>query len=76
MKKRGRKSTADKGEVLSKREKEVLEHLEEGHQYKDIANMLLISTETVRTHAHKIYVKLQAKNRWEAVTKFKNNFSI
>ena len=75
MKKRGRKSSIDKGELLSAREKEVLQHLSEGQQYKAIANVLLISTETVRTHAHKIYVKLKVKNRKEAVIKFKVNNS-
>ena len=68
--KRGRKSTAEKGELLSFREKEVLSELQLGKSYKDISIVLFISTETVRTHAHKIYVKLQAKNRKEAVIKF------
>ena len=76
MEKRGRKSTAEKGEILSKREKEVLHQLGLGHPYKTIAAILLISTETVRTHAHRIYSKLEVRNRKQAVAKFANFLTV
>lgn len=55
---------------LSTREKEILELLSKGMMYKEIAQMLDISTETIRKHAYHIYEKLHVGNRVEAVNKF------
>jgi DNA-binding NarL/FixJ family response regulator len=55
---------------LSSREKEVLELLSKGLPYKEIADMLAISIETVRKHCHHIYEKLQVSSRTEAVVKY------
>jgi DNA-binding NarL/FixJ family response regulator len=57
-------------DVLSKREKEVLEMLSKGLLYKEISDALFISTETVRKHVYHIYEKLHVGNRVEAVNKF------
>ncbi len=57
-------------DVLSKREKEILELIAKGHLYKEIADALFISTETVRKHVKHIYDKLHVDNRIEAVNKF------
>lgn len=57
-------------ETLSPREQEVLELLAKGFIYKEIADKLGISFETVRTHIRRIYEKLQVKSRTEAVAKF------
>jgi DNA-binding NarL/FixJ family response regulator len=57
-------------EVLSKREKEILESLAKGLLYKEIADQLFISQETVRKHVYHIYEKLHVGNRVEAVNKF------
>lgn len=57
-------------EVLSKREKEILEMIAKGLLYKEIADSLFISTETVRKHVKHIYDKLHVDNRVEAVNKF------
>lgn len=54
---------------LSKRETEVLDLLAKGYRYKEISEKLFISTETVRTHIHRIYDKLQVQSRAEAVNK-------
>ena len=54
---------------LSKREKEVLEHLVKGKAYKMIADELNISYETVHSHVRKIYQKLQVNSIGEAVSK-------
>jgi DNA-binding NarL/FixJ family response regulator len=54
---------------LSKREQEMLEQLSHGFRYKEIAENLFISTETVRTHIRNIYEKLQVNSRVEALKK-------
>lgn len=54
---------------LSKREQEMLEQLSHGFRYKEIADNLSISTETVRTHIRNIYEKLQVNSRVEALKK-------
>ncbi len=56
--------------ILSNREKEVLQLLSKGYLYKEIGERLNISTGTVRQHIHKIYEKLHVQNRTEAVNKF------
>lgn len=59
-------------EQLTQRENEILSHLAEGCQYKEIAEKLSISAMTVRNHLHKIYEKLHVRSRTEAVVKFLN----
>lgn len=56
-------------QLLSAREKEILEYLSKGLRYKEIAGRLFISTETVRTHIRNIYTKLHVQSRTEAVNK-------
>jgi DNA-binding NarL/FixJ family response regulator len=56
-------------EKLTPREREVIELLASGYIYKEIADQLGIGSETVRTHVKNICVKLQVKNRTEAVAK-------
>lgn len=57
-------------ENLSQREQEVLECLSQGFLYKEIADKLGISYETVHTYIRRIYEKLQVRTRTEAVAKF------
>ena len=57
-------------EVLSRREAEILEMLSKGLVYKEIAEALSISSETVRKHVYNIYNKLHVSNRVEAVNKY------
>jgi len=56
--------------VLSRREKEILEMLSKGLLYKEIADQLFISPQTVRKHVYHIYEKLHVGNRIEAVNKY------
>ncbi|MEJ5237779.1 MAG: response regulator transcription factor [Limisphaera sp.] len=55
---------------LSPREREVLDLLAQGFLYKEIADRLGVSYETVHTHIRRIYEKLQVRTRTEAVAKF------
>ncbi|MEK7684569.1 MAG: response regulator transcription factor [Verrucomicrobiota bacterium] len=57
-------------ENLSPREQEVLDCLSHGFLYKEIADKLGISYETVHTYIRRIYEKLQVRTRTEAVAKF------
>ncbi len=54
---------------LSRREQEILEFLSKGYRYKEIAEKLFISIETVRTHIRNTYEKLQVNSRIEALRK-------
>ncbi len=54
---------------LSRREQEILEQLSRGYRYKEIADKLHVSTETVRTHIRHIYEKLQVNSRTGALRK-------
>lgn len=56
-------------DILSTREKEILQLLAKGLLYKEIAEQLHITTGTVRIHIHKIYEKLHVQNRTEAINK-------
>lgn len=53
--------------LLSNREKEILSEVEKGLTYKEMANRFNISSHTVHTHIKKIYEKLQARGRREAL---------
>ena len=57
---------------LTKREEEILSYLAKGYLYKEIAGLLFISVETVRTHLRNIYEKLQVRTRTEAILKYLN----
>jgi DNA-binding NarL/FixJ family response regulator len=63
-------SASQSTEDLSPREKEVLDCLAQGFLYKEIAEKLGISYETVHTYIRRIYEKLQVRTRTEAVAKF------
>lgn len=55
---------------LSERERQILQQLAKGYRYKEIADALDISLDTVRTHLRRIYEKLHVHSRTEAVVKF------
>jgi DNA-binding NarL/FixJ family response regulator len=54
---------------LTMREKELLQYLSKGYRYKEIADKLFISHETVKTHIRNIYEKLQVQSKVEALNK-------
>jgi len=55
---------------LSPREREVLELLARGYLYKEIAEQLKISVQTVNTYIRRIYEKLHVRSRAQAVAKY------
>jgi len=57
--------------LLSIREKEVLELLSKGLSYKEIAQQLEVSPETIKKHLSNIYNKLHVQNKIEAINKFR-----
>jgi DNA-binding NarL/FixJ family response regulator len=54
---------------LTKREKEVLAALSRGPSYKEIAAVLGISLNTVRTHLKQVYSKLGVRSRTAATVR-------
>ncbi|HEY8551026.1 MAG TPA: response regulator transcription factor [Vicinamibacterales bacterium] len=56
-------------DALSERERAVLVALSEGLQYKEVAESLDVSLNTVRTYVRSIYDKLQVNNRIDAIRK-------
>ncbi len=61
--------TNDYFQELSLREQQMLEELSKGYRYKEIADKLFISLDTVRTHIRNIYEKLQVNSRVDALKK-------
>ena len=55
---------------LSQRERQVLDGLAAGRVYKQIADELGVSINTVRTYIRRIYEKLHVQSRTEAVAKY------
>ncbi len=53
--------------ALTKKETEILNYLSQGLTYKEIAEMLVLSPQTVSTHVKKIYKKLHASGKAEAL---------
>ena len=58
---------------LTSREQEILELLSEGWTNNSIARKLAISINTVKYHLKKIFIKLGATNRIEALNKFQRS---
>ena len=56
--------------TLTEKEERVLAGLAKGLAYKEIADVLNIGFETVRTHVRSIYEKLHVHSRTEAVLKY------
>ncbi|MFY0631988.1 MAG: response regulator transcription factor [Flavobacteriaceae bacterium] len=57
---------------LTSRELEVLTLLAKGKSYRSIAEILFISTNTIKFHIKNIYDKLQVKSKEEAIDKANN----
>lgn len=62
---------AKENESLSPREREVLTLLSSGYIYKEVADQLDITIETVRTYVKRICAKLHVRSKVEAILKFR-----
>jgi DNA-binding CsgD family transcriptional regulator len=51
-------------------EKEFLDQLAHGYAYKEIADRMKISIDTVRSYVRTVYEKLHVHSRTEAVVKY------
>lgn len=56
-------------ENLTSRQWEILTHLDRGLSYKEIADKLSLTFDTIRTYIREIYDKLQVHSRTQAVNK-------
>ena len=65
-------SGTDDSQLLSPRQREILEMLARGFLYKEIADALGISIKTVDTYIRRIYEKLHVRSRSQAVAKYAN----
>jgi RNA polymerase sigma factor (sigma-70 family) len=61
----------EESNLLTPKEKEVLELLSKGLLYKEIAERLGVTHETVKKHLKNIYQKLHVQNKIEALNKFR-----
>jgi len=62
-----RRGVEDSYDLLSTREKEILQLLASGRNNRDIADMLFISVSTVETHRNNIFQKLHLHNLAELI---------
>jgi DNA-binding NarL/FixJ family response regulator len=60
-------SSKDRDEMLTSREREILQLLADGMSNADVASRLYISQETVKSHVRHILAKLEADTRTHAV---------
>ncbi|WP_193212471.1 response regulator [Luteolibacter marinus] len=66
------KQIEDENQTLSAREREVLRLLASGYIYKEVADQLDITIETVRTYVKRICLKLHVRSKVEAIIKFRS----
>jgi DNA-binding NarL/FixJ family response regulator len=62
--------TTPQVDILTTREREVIELIAKGRMEKEVATELFISLKTVKTHISNIYTKLQVRTRVEALNKY------
>lgn len=68
---RGEREIEDENAKLAPREKEVLKLLAGGYIYKEVAEELDLSLETVRTYVKRICQKLHVRSKVEAIIKYR-----
>jgi ATP/maltotriose-dependent transcriptional regulator MalT len=65
------RNVRDPAEILSPREREVLELMAQGFRNRDIAAAFVISESTVKVHVRHVLEKLGVRTRTEAVARYK-----
>ena len=66
---RGQGTSSAPGNILTMRERSILQLLEQGLTYKEISLRLNIAASTVHTHIKNIYGKLHARDKIDAIRK-------
>jgi len=61
-----------KGNGITRREREIIELICTGKTNQEIADLLFISLQTVKDHTHRIYLKLEVKNRMQLIHLLQN----
>jgi len=61
---------------LTKREQQIIKLLGSGASNIEIADQLYVSENTVKTHLHNVFKKINAKNRLQALIWAKNNIGL
>lgn len=54
---------------LTNREYEILKLLAKGHSNSSIADQLFLSISTIKTHVSNLFMKMNVKNRYQAITR-------
>ena len=67
---RRKAGAVDPAHAISAREEEILVLLTKGYSNKEIADVLHLSVETVRSHLKNIYTKMHVRSRTEAVAHY------
>ncbi|WP_295891869.1 LuxR C-terminal-related transcriptional regulator [uncultured Vibrio sp.] len=62
--------------ILTKREKQIIQSLSSGASNGQIAEELFVSENTIKTHLHNIFKKINAKNRLQALLWANDNIDI
>lgn len=68
MKESGLLSGTGKPSYISKRERDILQLLKEGHSNKEIASRLSLSEQTVKSHLSKIFKKFNVSSRSQLIS--------
>ncbi len=66
---RQRKVQSDEADLLTSRQWEILNLLDQGFRYKEIADKLDLTFDTIRTYCRNIYEALQVHSRTDALNK-------
>jgi DNA-binding NarL/FixJ family response regulator len=64
-----RKAQSTEIENLTARQWDILNYLDQGYRYKEIADKMNLSFETIRTYCRNIYEALQVHSRTDALNK-------
>ncbi|MVU81302.1 hypothetical protein GPX89_29180 [Nocardia sp. ET3-3] len=66
----------DRREKLSRREREIMDHISRGMRNDEIARTLFISQKTVKNHINRLFSKLGASHRGEAIAMWLGNLDV
>ncbi|MGF1751990.1 LuxR C-terminal-related transcriptional regulator [Vibrio makurazakiensis] len=66
-------NTSEKFSLLTKREQQIIKLLGEGASNNQIAEQLFVSENTVKTHLHNVFKKINVRNRLQALLWAKDN---